>query len=239
MKSLPDTASIGLREGLMWSLAALGPTLLLTPHALAIAEGVVVARRPLFAFLLLETTYLLVGAACLGTTVSRRHLAAGAASLLALPAVVCILLTIVFGVDVPSLLGSQSAAMGTAVLGWGAGRAARGICGRAGSVSAVALLLVAAVGIGLLPVSHIAPLLEASPSVGETMLAANPFIAVTSAGGYDLIRSRALYDSLTLSSYRFIYPDPLLPPLVLSTIGLVLAYLGTRKARRAVRETST
>jgi hypothetical protein len=99
------------------------------------------------------------------------------------------------------------------------------VCVRAGPAAALAIVLVAAEGISLLAISHMAPLLASWPLVSEVMLSANPFIAVTHGGGYDLVRSSALYSEWSLSGYQFRYPGALWPPLLLTILGLTLGGL--------------
>lgn len=235
----------GLREGVAASLGALGPTLLLIPQTLALAEGSGVPHRPFLIFLLLETTYVLAGCTCLGASARRTGLMIGGASLMILPAVGCLLSAALYGASLRSLVASQSAAGAAAVLGWGCGRAARDACGRAGPATGLALLLATAFGVSVLPVSHLSALLGRWPLAGEVLLGANPFIAVTHGGGYDLIRSRALYDALSLSGYRFHYAGPVLAPMLLTGLGLALGLLritvhrppvGRRARRPASRE---
>jgi hypothetical protein len=216
----------GLREGVTSSIAATALILVLAPQALTITAEVGSSRRSFFNFLLLETVYILVGSACLGTLNRRGNLGVSAAILLALPAVTGLLSPILFKADVTDLLRSQAAAGATAVLGLGTGQMARGVCGRAGPAAALAMILVAAEGLSLLPISHTAPLLTSWPVVSEILLSANPFIAVTHGGGYDLIRSSVLYRELSLAGYQFRYPGALLPPLILTALGLALGGLG-------------
>ena len=103
---------------------------------------------------------------------------------------------------------------------------------RAGAAIALALLLAAVVAAGLLPVSHAAPVLDSRPEAAALLLAFNPFVAVTSAAGFDLVRAESLYDALRLSGYRFRYPGRVAPPLLLAGLGLILGLV--RPPRRPI-----
>jgi len=230
MSPTPRDRWRGLIQVAAPSLAALGPSLLLAPLAISLARGLTGPRRTVLVLLLLETTYLLAGSICLGASGLRGKETLRGAAFMGIAWLGCLLTLAWEGGGLKILAASQSAAAAAWILGWGCGRAARETCGRGGPATAMASLAVAALGAGLLPLSHLSGPLGSWPRAGEILLAADPYVAVTHGAGYDLIRSPALYEELSISGHRFQYPGPILAPLVLAGLGLLLSRL--RKTRR-------
>lgn len=143
----------------------------------------------------------------------------------ALPALAALLAAAAAGGSAPSLAAAQPAAAATAFLGWGLGRASRLSRSRPHASASVAMLLVFTAAATLLPISHIMPTLQDYPRASEMVLGLNPFVALASAGGYDIVRSPLLYNSLSLSEHQFQYPRWYLSPLILAAIGLVMGTL--------------
>ncbi len=220
--------------------AAAGLVVAVVPAPLAATLGGAGAGRLVAAGLVVETAYLLAAFACLGAAVPRGTRIARAALLVALPALVSVPALAALTGAVAPLAAAQLPAAATALLGLGAGRAARDLGGRSPAAAGLALLLVTAFGLGLLAVSHLAGVLAPWPRAGELLLSLDPFVAVTAAAGFDLVRTHALYDALTLSGHRFVYPTPLGSSLVLVLAGLALGLRLRRfRASRGLRNTRT
>jgi len=224
-----------LRESITYGVGGLAPAFLLVPLAATVAGGVDTPRRLVVAVLLLEVVYLLGAYACLGLGRSQGPGAVLSALILSLPPLILIGVTVAAAGSPRALAIAQPAAFATALLGWGVGRAARDACSRPGPATALAFAVIGAFALNLLPVSHLSPWLETTPWLGRAALLTNPFVAVTNSVGYDIIRSDALYDELTLSGYRFRYPDPLAPPLALASLGLLAGYFRLRTRGRRSR----
>jgi hypothetical protein len=220
-----------VRAVLACSPAGLAPALVLFPLILRLVGGAGDPRRLSLAVLLAQTVYLLGAAAALGLLRPARGREPVAAAGLLAPVVVALGTALALGADPATLFAAQPAALAWAVLAWGLGRAARDAARGSGVATAITLLALAALSAGLAPVSHLASVWSGQPSIGEALLAANPFILVSSAAGFDLVRSSALYDALALSGYRFHYPGPFLPSLVLALIGAALGGLRIKKPR--------
>jgi hypothetical protein len=179
--------------------------------------------------LLTETCYLLAGFTCLGVQRLPPRAMVVAGSGLAACCVGWAVYGLMAGADLNSWFVAQPAAGATAVLGWGIGRAARRFGGLAGPATASAMLGAALVGAMLVPVSHLSPSLTEWPRLTAVLLALNPFVAVSASGGFDLVRSDALYEALTISGYRFRYPGPWMSTALPAALGLVLGRLGSRR----------
>lgn len=216
--------------GIACASAAIFATIVLAPLTFRMASGISGPRRVTLIVLLLETTYLLLTFACLGTLAPRRAMAAlrRAPLIPALPVVTLLLAGALAGAHPSSLAAAQPGAIGTAVLGWGAGRAARAMTPRSVAAGGLATLFAIVLGASLVPISHVTTYLEAWPWASEVLLGANPYVAVTHDAGFDLIRTRELYERLPLSSHRFQYPRRGNAPLVLIVLGLGLAALRIR-----------
>jgi len=228
-----------LRDAIACGVGGLAPALLLAPLAAKVAGGADTPRRLVVVVLLLEVVYLLGGYACLGLRASKGRAAVVSALILSLPPLILLGVAAVGAGSPRALAAAQPAAVATALLGWGVGRACRDACSRPGPATALAFVVIGAFGINLLPVSHLSPWLETTPWLGRAALLTNPFVAVTNSVGYDIIRSDALYDALTLSGYRFRYPDPMAPPLALASLGLLAGYLRLRTHGRRSRRTGS
>jgi hypothetical protein len=149
------------------------------------------------------------------------------------PLVGCVIMSTGLGIDLRRLLACQSACAASVILGWGVGTLSRRFCGTAGMGTALGLCLVTALVVSILPVSHAAASLSARSGASEILLALNPVVAITHGAGYDLLRSEALYDVLSISQYRFQYPREDLPVVLLAGLGLTFGILG-RVGKRKV-----
>jgi hypothetical protein len=216
------------------TLAGVAPVVVLGPLAAGIAGGIGTPRRLGLAVLLLETVYLLAVYVLLGLRRPRSGVIA--ALLPAVPAALALVATVSLGGSARDLAAAQPAAAAVALLAWGIGRAARDGFRGSGAATGVALLILSVLALSVLPLSHVASRLEATPLLIEGSLAVNPFVLVTSAAGHDLIRTDRLYDGLTLAGYRFRYPHPIAAPIVLALAGAILGRMRPRR-RRTPRST--
>ena len=221
-------------EALGCVAAGLAPAVLLAPIALRLATGGTGSPDPALAVLLLETLFVMGAFGCLGLLRGGRPVWAALTVSIALP-IAAQIIAVLAGAPPLSLLVAQPAVLSTALLAWGIGRAARDGCRRNGAATAVTFSLLAASVAGLLALSHVAPALAERPQLAALLISLDPIVAVTSAAGFDLVRSPALYDVLSLSGYRFHYADPVWPPVLLGTLGLILGCARLRLPRERTR----
>jgi hypothetical protein len=193
------------------------------PVAANIVGGLGSAGRRTLVLLLLETAYLLVSAMLAGVMLSPRRDSLLAASVPVLIAVFGSFVVAWIAGDTRAWAAAQPAALAAAVLSWGIG-VFFGTCNRrVGLATILALASLASLTIGLSWVSDVAPLLARRPSLAAWLLALNPFVAVASSGGFDLVRSEGLYAVLALPGYRFEYPSPWQCVITPAVLGIVLS----------------
>ncbi len=216
-----------LRPALGCCLAGHAAVVVMAPLAFHTAAGLNGPHRLGLAVLLLETLYVLTAYTCMGLVFPPGAPGARAGLLLALPPLLYLPAAGIAGCDPLVLASAQPAVAGTAVLAWGIARMAARLSRRQDSAAAVAVLLAFVFGTSLLPASHILPLLPSFMLPGELLLASNPFVAVSSAAGYDLVRAGPLYEGLALSAYRFRYPSPFLATALLIALGLAMGHAHT------------
>lgn len=233
MSGYVQTGRARLKCGMVWSLTAAVGVAVSAPAVLKISGGFAAPRAATLSFLMSETLYLLI--ASVGIGLYRRRDGRNLTSYLiplCVPAL-AILVAVPAGLDSGSLLRAQPASLAAYLLGAGIGLVSSRISSRRVTAAALAFLVVTVIIGSLLFISHAAPVLSQRQWIGSMLLALNPVVTVSAAGGYDIVRSRTFYDYLTLSGYRFQYPGHFTGVYVPTALGLLLILCSSKKADRA------